>query len=207
LLFRLDRRHPQDVFDVFWPRLAGLFARCHGHTADGEAVNVFTEVVPRARHRSLTVPPSRQESAPPPSQSLLERRLAGRPDLDVGALRHLRDSLTLAIPSRQVSDPGFFLLFLSLCRWLSSIWGLTASSLVEFRYFGWCFPGIGGCDAVTLSMPICLALTPCYCHQECRADWSGSGVRAAGEGGACVPFSSPACSSPAPPRLCAVSPS
>ncbi len=103
---RLDRRHPQDVFDVFWPRLAGLFARCHGHTADGEAVNVFTEIVPRARCRSMTVPRSVPTSAPVPSSSLLERRLAGRPDLDLGVLRHLRDSLTLAIPSRQVSASG-----------------------------------------------------------------------------------------------------
>jgi hypothetical protein len=101
---RLDRRHPKDVFDVFWPRLANLFARCHGHTASGEAVNVFTEVVPRARHHTVTVPPSAPEPASSPSPSLLARCLAGRPDLDLGALRHLRDSLTLAIPSRQVSD-------------------------------------------------------------------------------------------------------
>jgi hypothetical protein len=105
--FRLDRRHPKDVFDVFWPRLAGLFARCHGHTADGEEVNVFTEIVPRARHRSMAVP----RPAPVPPSSLLERRLAGRPDLDLGALRHLRDSLTLAIPSRQVSASGFISVF------------------------------------------------------------------------------------------------
>jgi hypothetical protein len=131
--FRLDRRHPKDVFDVFWPRLANLFARCHGHTASGEAVNVFTEVVPHARHRTVTVPASAPESAPSPSPSLLERRLAGRPDLDLGALRHLRDSLTLAIPSRQVSDPGsvssssplqmviWWLGFWLLVRWLTPV--------------------------------------------------------------------------------------
>jgi hypothetical protein len=105
--FRLDRRHPKDVFDVFWPRLAGLFARCHGHTADGEAVNVFTEVVPRAGRRTGVVPPSVPEVSPSSSSSLLERRLVGRPDLDLGALRHLRERLTLAIPSRQVSAPGY----------------------------------------------------------------------------------------------------
>ncbi len=103
---RLDRRHPKDVFEVFWPRLAHLFARCHGHTSSGEEVNVFTDIVPRARHRTVIVPPSAPEPISSPPPSLLERCLAGRPDLDLGALRYLRDSLTLAIPSRQVSDPG-----------------------------------------------------------------------------------------------------
>jgi hypothetical protein len=130
--FRLDRRHPKDVFDVFWPRLAGLFARCHGHTTDGEAVNVFTEVVPRARHRTLTVPPSAPESALSSSPSLLERRLAGRPDLDIGALRHLRDSLTLAIPSQQVSDPGSFS-FPSLLGVSKQIQNFAAKQLKWFR--------------------------------------------------------------------------
>jgi hypothetical protein len=102
LSLRLDRRHPRDVFEVFWPRLAHLFARCHGHTASGEEVNVFTEVVPRVRRRTVAVPPSGPEAASPSPSSLLDRRLAGRSDLDLGTLRHLRDSLTLAIPSRQV---------------------------------------------------------------------------------------------------------
>jgi hypothetical protein len=69
---------------------------------------VFTEIVPRAGYRTMTVPCSALASAPTPSSSLLERRLAGRPDLEVGSLRHLRDSLSLAIPSRQVSDSVFF---------------------------------------------------------------------------------------------------
>ena len=68
---------------------------------------MFTEIVPRARCRTMTVPRSAPASAPTPPSSLLERRLAGRPDLEVGTLRHLRDSLTLAIPSRQVSDSVF----------------------------------------------------------------------------------------------------
>jgi hypothetical protein len=110
---RLDRRHPRDVFEVFWPRLAHFFARCHGHTSSGEEVNVFTDVVPRARHRTVIVPSAAPVSTPSPSPSLLERRLGGRPDLDLGTLRHLRDSLTLAIPSRQVSASGSFLCFLS----------------------------------------------------------------------------------------------
>jgi hypothetical protein len=106
LSLRLDRRHPGDVFDVFWPRLARFFAKCYGHTADGEAVNVFTEVVPRAGRRTGVAPPSAPETSASSSSSLLEQRLIVRPDLDLGALRHLRERLTLAIPSRQVSDPG-----------------------------------------------------------------------------------------------------
>jgi hypothetical protein len=67
-------------------------------------VNVFTEVVPRVRRRTVAVPPSGPEAASPSPPSLLDRRLAGRLDLDLGTLRHLRDSLTLAIPSRQVIE-------------------------------------------------------------------------------------------------------
>jgi len=96
---------------VFWPRLARLFAKCYGHTADGEEVDVFAEVVPRSGRRTGAAPPSAPEVPVSSSCSLLERRLVVRPDLDLGALRHLRERLTLAIPSRQVSDPGFVFYF------------------------------------------------------------------------------------------------
>jgi hypothetical protein len=105
LIVRLDRRHPGDVFEVFWPRLAGLFAKCYGHTADGVEIDVFAEVVPRSGRRARTIPPLSPALPVSSSCSLLDRRLVSRPDLDLGALRHLRERLTLAIPSRQVSDP------------------------------------------------------------------------------------------------------
>jgi hypothetical protein len=104
LIVRLDRRHPGDVFEVFWPRLARLFSKCYGHTADGVEIDVFAEVVPRSGRRVRTVPPLGPEVPVSSSCSLLDRRLAARPDLDLGALRHLRERLTLAIPSRQVSE-------------------------------------------------------------------------------------------------------
>jgi hypothetical protein len=107
---RLDRRHPEDVFQVFWPHMARTFSRCYGHLEDGEEVNVFTEVIPHAGRRIRV--PTRVIRAPtsPPSGSLLERRSICRPDLDLGALRYMRERLTLAIPSRQVIHPlGIFL--------------------------------------------------------------------------------------------------
>jgi hypothetical protein len=96
---------------VFWPRLARLFAKCYGHTADGVEVDVFAEVVPRSGRRVRTTSPL--DPAPPVSSScsLLDRRLAARPDLDLGALRHLRERLTLAIPSRQVSESMVMILY------------------------------------------------------------------------------------------------
>jgi hypothetical protein len=99
---RLDRRHPEDVFQVFWPHMARTFSRCYGHLEDGEEVNVFTEVIPYAGRRIRV--PTRVLRTPtsPPSGSLLERRSICRPDLDLGALRYMRERLTLAIPSRQV---------------------------------------------------------------------------------------------------------
>ena len=104
LIVRLDRRHPGDVFEVFWPRLARLFSKCYGHTADGVEIDVFVEVVPRSGRCARTTSPVDPAPSVPSSCSLLDRRLAARPDLDLGALRHLRERLTLAIPSRQVSD-------------------------------------------------------------------------------------------------------
>ncbi len=102
LVYRLDRRHPEDVFQVFWPHMARTFSRCYGHLEDGEEVNVFTEVIPYAGRRIRV--PTRVTRAPtsPPSGSLLERRSICHPDLDLGALRYMRERLTLAIPSRQV---------------------------------------------------------------------------------------------------------
>jgi hypothetical protein len=100
--YRLDRRHPEDVFQVFWPHMARTFSRCYGHLEDGEEVDVFTEVIPYAGRRIRV--PTRVTRTPtsPPSGSLLERRSICRPDLDLGALRYMRERLTLAIPSRQV---------------------------------------------------------------------------------------------------------
>ncbi len=85
--------------------MARTFSRCYGHLEDGEEVNVFTEVIPHAGRRIRV--PTRVIRAPssPPSGSLLERRSICRPDLDLGALRYMRERLTLALPSRQVSDP------------------------------------------------------------------------------------------------------
>ncbi len=104
LIVRLDRRHPGDVFEVFWPRLARFFSKCYGHTADGVEIDVFAEVVPRSGRRVRATSPLDTAPSVPSSCSLLDRRLAARPDLDLGALRHLRERLTLAIPSRQVSE-------------------------------------------------------------------------------------------------------
>jgi len=82
--------------------MARTFSRCYGHLEDGEEVNVFTEVIPYAGRRIRV--PTRVIRTPtsPPSGSLLERRSICRPDLDLGALRYMRERLTLAIPSRQV---------------------------------------------------------------------------------------------------------
>jgi hypothetical protein len=97
---------------------------------------VFTEIVPRARYRTMTVPRSAPASAPTPPSSLLERRLAGRPDLEMGTLRHLRDSLTLAIPSRQVGDSVF--------KWLSSVRVSDPRGVqVKCCWFLWCLVGHG----------------------------------------------------------------
>jgi hypothetical protein len=105
--------HPRNVRLFLWPPLPTIFSGCWGHHADGSPVDPLEEVVSRPsawRRRSVPDPrgaaPARSSrvvnNISPSPPSLLERRLAGRTDLDLGALRHLRDSLTLAIPSRQV---------------------------------------------------------------------------------------------------------
>jgi len=102
IAFRLGRRHPEDVFRVFWPHLTRFFSRCYGHLPSGDEVNVFTEVVPRAGRRNRADHPAVQEAAASPPSSLLERRLACRPDLDADILWSVRERLVLSLPPRQV---------------------------------------------------------------------------------------------------------
>jgi hypothetical protein len=94
---RLGRGHPEEVQGLLWPPLILLYSICWGHQENGDPVDPFVDVIPRAAARARAAQEDLAARSIPKGSvayqgiaspaSLLDRHLPRPPDLDEDTIR------------------------------------------------------------------------------------------------------------------------